>query len=57
MDGRGIGAAALADAGLRRLASEMAGPRPAGTNPAGRPDMQQRTRRPDGTASSSPTRP
>ena len=30
MDGRAIGAAALAYAGLRGLASEMDGPRPAG---------------------------
>ena len=29
MDGRAIGAGSLADAGLRRLASEMDGPRPA----------------------------
>lgn len=31
MDGRAIGAGALADAGPRQLASEMDGPRPAGT--------------------------
>jgi hypothetical protein len=30
MDERAIGAGSLADAGLRRLASEMDGPRPAG---------------------------
>jgi len=30
MDGRAIGAGSLADAGLRRLASEWDGPRPAG---------------------------
>ncbi|MDB5668099.1 MAG: hypothetical protein JWL74_1049 [Alphaproteobacteria bacterium] len=30
MDGRAIGAGALADSGPRQLASEMNGPRPAG---------------------------
>ena len=31
MDGRAIGAAAVSDGGLRRLATELGGPRPAGT--------------------------
>lgn len=36
MDGRAIGAGALSDAGPKRLASEMEGPRPEGIGPANR---------------------
>ena len=35
MDGRAIGGAAIGDAGLRRLASEMDGPRPGGVERVG----------------------
>jgi len=41
MDGRAIAAGAVSDAGLRRLATELGGPRPAGTVAGAGPEREQ----------------
>ncbi len=41
MDGRAIAAGAVSDTGLRRLATELGGPRPAGTVEGAGPEREQ----------------